>query len=72
MISKNFKKIPKNKVIKVNNTYNFLKKLAILKRNYTNGKIIAVTGSSGKTSVKELNWKLTKQLWKNLFFTEII
>ena len=54
VISKNFKKIPKNKVIKVNNTYNFLKKLAILKRNYTNGKIIAVTGSSGKTSVKEL------------------
>ncbi len=58
VISKNFRKISKNKVIKVNNTYNFLKKLAILKRNYTNSKIIAVTGSSGKTSVKDLIGKL--------------
>ena len=35
---------------------NFLsfKKLAILKRNYSDGKIIAVTGSSGKTTVKDL------------------
>ena len=54
VISKNFNKIPKNKVIKVTNTYNFLKKLAVLKRNYTNAKIIAVTGSSGKTTVKDL------------------
>ncbi len=54
VISKNLNKISKNKVIKVTNTYNFLKKLAILKRNYSNGKIIAVTGSSGKTTVKDL------------------
>ncbi len=54
VVSKNFKKISKDKLIKVSKTYNFLKKLASLKRNYTNAKIIAVTGSSGKTSVKDL------------------
>ena len=54
VVSKNFKKISKKKIIKVSNTYNFLKKFAVLKRNYTNGKIIAVTGSSGKTTVKDL------------------
>ena len=54
VISKNTNKIPKSKVIKVSNTYNFLKKLAILKRSHTNSKIIAVTGSSGKTTVKDL------------------
>ena len=58
VISKNFNKIKKNKVIKVSNTYSFLKKLAILKRKYTDGKIIAVTGSSGKTTVKNLIGKL--------------
>ena len=31
VVSKNTNKIPKSKVIKVSNTYNFLKKLAILK-----------------------------------------
>ena len=67
VISKNFNKIPKNKVIKVNNTYNFLKKLAILKRNYTNGKIIAVTGSSGKTSVKDLIGNLLNNYGKTYF-----
>ncbi len=60
VISKNFNKIPKNKAIKVSNTYDFLKKLAIMKRNYFNGKIIAVTGSSGKTTVKDLIGNLLK------------
>ncbi len=54
VVSKNFNKISKKKIIKVSNTYNFLKKFAVLKRNYTNGNIIAVTGSSGKTTVKDL------------------
>ncbi len=67
VISKNFNKIPKNKVIKVTNTYNFLKKLAVLKRNYTNGKIIAVTGSSGKTSVKDLIGNLLNNYGKTYF-----
>ena len=67
VISKKFSKIPRNKVIKVSNTYNFLKKLASLKRNHTNGKIIAVTGSSGKTSVKYLIGNLLKNYGKTYF-----
>ena len=54
VISKNNLKIEKNKSIKVSNTYDFLKKFAFIKRKHTNAKIIAVTGSSGKTSVKDL------------------
>ena len=57
----------KNKFIKVSNTYDCLKKLAILKRNYTNGKIIAVTGSSGKTTVKDLIGNLLKRYGDTYF-----
>ena len=67
VISKNFNKIQKNKSIRVTNTYNFLKKLAILKRNHTNGKIIAVTGSSGKTTVKDLIGKLLNNFGDTYF-----
>ena len=67
VISKNFNKISKRKTIKVANTYDFLKKLAISKRNYTNSKIIAVTGSSGKTSVKDLVANLLKNFGETYF-----
>ncbi len=67
VMSKNFNKISKKKVIRVTNTYNFLKKLAFLKRSYTNGKIIAVTGSSGKTTVKDLVGNLLKNYGKTYF-----
>ena len=67
VISKNFNKVSKNKTIKVSNTYSFLKRLAILKRNYTDGKIIAVTGSSGKTSVKDLIGNLLKNYGETYF-----
>ena len=67
VISKNLNKISKNKIIKVYNTYNFLKKLAILKRNYSDGKIIAVTGSSGKTTVKDLIGNLLKNYGSTYF-----
>ena len=60
VVSNNISKIKKNKLIKVSNTYDFLKKLAIMKRNYSSGKIIAVTGSSGKTTVKDLLGNLLK------------
>ena len=36
------------------NEINFLKKFASLKRNYSSAKIIAITGSAGKTSLKNL------------------
>ena len=38
-----------------------------MKRNYTNGKIIAVTGSSGKTSVKDLIGNLLKNYGETYF-----
>ncbi len=68
VISKNFNDVSKNKITKVSNTYKFLKKLAFLKRNYSNGKIIAVTGSSGKTSVKNLLGNLLKN-YKETYFS---
>ncbi len=48
----------KNKIINVKNTYSFLKKLAEMKRKNTKAKIISITGSSGKTSVKDMVGRL--------------
>ncbi len=67
VISKNLNIISKDKIIKVPNTYKFLKKLAFLKRKFTNAKIIAVTGSSGKTSVKDLIGNLLKNYGETYF-----
>jgi MurE/MurF fusion protein len=47
-------KINKNKIFKVDDEIAFLDKFASLKRNNSNAKIIAITGSAGKTSVKNL------------------
>ena len=44
----------KDKILKVKNTKTFLENFASLKRLQSNAKIIAVTGSSGKTTVKSL------------------
>ncbi len=51
--SKNNKK-NKNKIIKVDNTISFLNKFAKLKRENCNAKILAITGSAGKTSLKNI------------------
>ena len=67
IISKNSPNFPKNKIIKVDNTFSFLKQLAFLKRNYSNGTIIGVTGSSGKTSVKDLIGNLLQNYGKTYF-----
>ena len=50
------KKIKKhrNKVIKVENETKFLNRFALEKRKNCNAKIIAITGSAGKTSLKNL------------------
>ena len=47
-------KFKKSKQIKVFNTLNFLTKVACKVRNSSSAKIIAITGSCGKTSLKEL------------------
>ena len=44
----------KKNTIKVNNALSFLNSFANVKRNLTNAKIIAITGSSGKTTLKTL------------------
>ena len=51
--SKNIKKY-KKKIIKINNPISFLNKFATLKRNNSSAKILAVTGSAGKTSLKNM------------------
>ncbi len=51
--SKKFKKF-KKKIIHVNNEITFLNNFALGKRTYTNAKILGITGSAGKTSLKNL------------------
>ncbi len=51
--SKKIKKF-KNKIIKVKNVIEFLNNFAYIKRRYSNAQIFAVTGSAGKTSLKNL------------------
>ena len=53
-------KVNKKKIIKVKNTISFLKHYAKLKREYSLAKIIAITGSAGKTSLKNLIGDLLK------------
>jgi len=54
VVKKNIKNINQNKLIKCSNTINFLNQLAGQKREFSKAKIIAVTGSSGKTTLKTL------------------
>ena len=51
--SKSIKKF-KNKIIKVKNEIQFLNDFASKKGNNTNAKVFAITGSAGKTSLKNL------------------
>ena len=52
MSSKNYKN-DNNRIIKVDDTVAFLNKFAKLKRQNSKAKILAITGSAGKTSLKE-------------------
>ena len=67
VVQKNIKKVNKKKIIKCTNTLNFLNKLASLKRNKINAKIIAITGSSGKTTLKTLIGKILSEYGKTYF-----
>ncbi len=49
--NKNFAK--NNKIIYVNSVINYLNKLALKKRDLYKGKVIGITGSAGKTTLKE-------------------
>ena len=54
IISKKIKKISKAKVIKVKNTLSSLNNLARVTRNNSSAQIIGITGSVGKTTLKNL------------------
>ena len=54
VISKNIKLLSRNKTIKVNNTLSTLNDLARVTRNNTIAQIIGITGSVGKTTLKNL------------------
>ena len=67
VVQKNINKLDKNKLIKHPNTKIFLNKLAVLKRNHINTKVIAITGSSGKTTLKTLIGKTLNEYGKTYF-----
>ena len=69
IVSKLIKKKKNKKNLKVLNTYLFLKKLGELKRNKTKAKIISITGSSGKTTVKDLVGNLIN-FYGNTYFSQ--
>ena len=54
VVEKNIKNTNQKKLIKCDNTIKFLNNLAKKKREHSKAKIIAVTGSSGKTTLKTL------------------
>jgi len=61
VVNKSNKKL---KEIKVKNTLKFLTKASSILRESTKGKIIGITGSCGKTSLKELIGKTLKKISK--------
>jgi murE/murF fusion protein len=67
VIQKNIYKLDKKKLIKCSSTINFLNKLAKLKRGSTNLKVIAVTGSSGKTTLKTILGRTLNEYGKTYF-----
>jgi len=54
VVSKNVRRIPYNKIIKVKNTFSSLNDLAKITRDNTSAHIIGITGSVGKTTLKNL------------------
>ena len=54
VISRKINYVSKNKIIKVKNTFSSLNDLAKVSRNNTFAKIIGITGSVGKTTLKNL------------------
>ena len=62
--SKQDKKIKNNKVIFVRDLIYYLESLAINKRSEYNGKVVGITGSAGKTTLKETLTFFLKKIYK--------
>ena len=54
IVSKKIKKLSSNKIIKVKNTFSSLKNLAKVTRDNSSAQIVGITGSVGKTTLKNL------------------
>lgn len=54
VVSKKTKQLPDNKIIKVKNTFSSLNRLAKVTRDNSSAQIIGITGSVGKTTLKNL------------------
>ena len=67
IISKKINKIKEDKILNVKNTFNFLNDFASYKRNLSKAKIIAVTGSAGKTTLKTMLAKILSNYNKTYF-----
>ena len=67
VVEKKVNILNKTKLIKCSSSINFLNKLAILKRSSTNLKVIGITGSSGKTTLKTLLGKILSEYGKTYF-----
>ena len=67
VISKKIKGINNKKLINCKNTDEFLNRLAFLKRKYSKAKIIAITGSSGKTSAKSMLGNILSKYGKTFY-----
>ena len=70
VVKKNLKNINKRKLIVWSKTIDFLSKLGVKKREHSKAKIIAVTGSSGKTTLKNLLGNLLSHYGKTYFSKE--
>ncbi len=66
IVSDSKKKLGK-KIFKVNNSISFLNSFAKLKRKNSNANIIAITGSVGKTSLKNLLGQLLQKFGKTYY-----
>lgn len=55
----------KNKTLLVNDVLTSLQQLATYHRNFTNVKVLAITGSNGKTTTKELCFAVIKNKFKS-------
>ncbi|MDC3104460.1 UDP-N-acetylmuramoyl-L-alanyl-D-glutamate--2,6-diaminopimelate ligase [Candidatus Pelagibacter bacterium] len=60
VISSKKNKNNRHKIIKVRDTINFLNNFAKIKRSKSHAKILAITGSAGKTSLKNMIYSLLK------------
>ena len=66
------KKYPLSKQIKVKNTLKFLTECSTIFRQNINTKIISITGSCGKTTLKEMIGNTLKKILKQLIHQNLI